>query len=467
MDALPLLVAALVPDACCPQAAPSGLPDAASYARASKPLNASTAVIIDASGAAHHLAAGIDLMELDAFASALWAHTVDEAVQLAAVRTVVLVFADAARSPATPMRRRRFSAATRDVVARSRFAQKYTGSSAKPDDCRQLYDAILAFIVGGYASTGGAHVIVHGLTPAPMCLAPDVDNVVDGATVWQEAAATPGLVLPAGIDAPADTDTAIVAWTRALAVQPTLVIADDPAVLAALMVHSALTATTTVPRSVLMLARPRGIAVPVCTDAVTPGPGRRPVHMPACYLAQYINMHAAVTAINVILAPALVPDVVGHRNHGVLALLLLALCHSHDFAPVAWFAHNSGIGTALTELVVAGRARRMGHLLTCNEATGAVSVRVAGLEQLTAAIEHDANVPPRPSSACNAQAARLSLWLARLTQASLCLDWAQPDPRAVNANSGRSVWGYGTDGSFTANVDMRLVHTCGGAPDGL
>jgi len=469
MDALPSLVAALMPDVCCPQPTSVGLPDATTYARVARVLGGTTAVIVDASSAAHRLAAGIDQMPLDAFAGELWQRTVSEVVALPAVKVVVLVFANAAASAAAPMRKRRISAAvSRDMVARGRFAQKYTASSAAAADWQALCDAVVAFIVAGHADVGAAHVIVHGLTPTPMCLGPDADSAVRDATVWQEAAAAApslGLALPADMAAATDADTAVAAWARVLAAHATLVVADDVAVLAALMVYSVLS-TTVVARGTLTLLRPHGITVPVRSDAPAATPPTAAVPRAACSVAQYINVHAAVMGINALLAPALVEaSVVGARDHGVLALLALALCHSHEFSPATWFMRDGGLCSALTEMVAAATERRLGQLVSCDDATGAVSVRVAGVDQLAAAVE-PAGTRRTGSGGANAQAARLALWLARLTQASRSPGWRVPDARAVNDNSGRSVWGYAADGSFTDSVDVRLVHVCGGGGGG-
>lgn len=98
--------------------------------------------------------------------------------------------------------------------------------------------------------------------------------------------------------------------------------------------------------------------------------------------------------------------------------------------------------------------RRFGCVLDIRD--GAVSIRVDAMRAVVAAVQSD--VAP-PADACAAQAARLSLALARLANAGNAA-WRAPERGATSARTGKSLWGYAADGSPTSAVEPQPVYVC-------
>jgi hypothetical protein len=384
MDALPALVGFLAPEASSPQPNSDGVPQPESYGPVAGILARTQVCVIDMADATHRLAERTSDMPLGPFVEELWHRTVGAAYRMSAdVATIVLVFpasADVAPRPHV-------------VMPPSPFAHRYTCASSTPANRAAMRAAVLAFILSGAADVGTARVVVSGLEAQPMCLEHDAAGELTWLAYTEHAVA-----------AGAEPDVAVAAWVRAFSAQHTVVMADAPTVLAALLAASPRIAA---PRGQLVLMRPRGVPLGV----VQPGGAVLTECVP-----QYINVHAAVHVINALLQPRFVvaAPVVRAPEHCVMLVLLLALCCA---LPSPWLRAATGIQPALGAVCRAAKNGHLGGVLELDERR--VAVRVAGLQQLAAAVD----TAPATKS-CNAQAARLAHQLARLWLGS----GAAPEP---------------------------------------
>lgn len=388
MQELGDLVTSLAPEACTPTATqtPSAICDA--YARVATALATVQVYIADADSLLARTQRSAAL-SAEARAEELWARTVGIAHRGPAVHLCVVVFG--------------------------------TGADA------ETRAAFVAFACSGYAPLGRLNaVVVHGATPQPMCLR----AYAGGGLEWGTAADAElcGAELGAG-----EADVAVAWWAQARAAQHVLVDSGDAAVLAALLVSSALSTTET--RGMLVLMRPTPVGL---------------VGVRTVMADQYINVHVAAMTLEAIFATRFAAyGVVARRALVVPLIVLIALSLGPALMPGA-----PALGCALGQLCAVSRERRLGCVLDIRD--GAVTIRVDAVRAVAAAIAPD-STPSR--DACAAQSARLSRALARLANAGNAA-WRAPEPGATSARSGKSLWGYAADGSLTSAVEPQPVYVC-------
>lgn len=385
MEALYDLVSSVTPDACTPSAAP--LPTTDVYSGIAPSVAATQTVIADADSIVAVL--GEQPLTVAALVEELWARTVGVAHHGPLVSRCIVVFGG-----------------TTGTIGRH--------------DMAVVRAEFIAHARSGLAPVGRLTVVIHGATPQPMCLRPR-----EHALEWD--AAEPAL--GAG-----DADTAIAAWVHARAGDNVLVETRSPAVLAALLVTSALGGGSTT-RGQLLLSRPfvAGIG------------GVRALAVP-----QYINVHMATMNLEVIFGTRIAAHgLVARRTLVVPLIVMAALCI--DGVRLA-----APLGDALSRVCVAARERRLGEAL--DVVGGSVTVRTDALRALLGAME-PAPAAARSDEVVAAQAARATHALARLINAGNPA-WRAPDARAVNVRTRRSLWGYAADGTPTNVVEAQPVYVC-------